>query len=61
MIKIHLLHLDGRLQIEDFDLLKNNFTEKTILILDDFEGNEKGVVNLNNLLNNNLISRNLIV
>ena len=55
--KIDLIHLDGRLQNEDFDLLKNNFTEKTILILDDFEGNEKGVVNFNNLLNNNLISR----
>ena len=55
--KIDLLHLDGRLQNEDFDLLKNNFTENTILILDDFEGNEKGVVNFNNLLNNNLISR----
>ena len=41
--KIDLLHLDGRLQNEDFDLLKNNFTENTILILDDFEGNEKGV------------------
>ena len=34
--KIDLLHLDGRLQNEDYDLLKNNFTEKTILILDDF-------------------------
>tara|TARA_B100001996_G_C18538857_1_gene546104 strand:- start:15 stop:725 length:711 start_codon:yes stop_codon:yes gene_type:complete len=55
--KIDLLHLDGRLQNEDFDLLKNNLTEKTILILDDFEGNEKGVVNFINLLNNNLISR----
>ena len=26
--------------------------------MDDFEGNEKGVINLINLLNNNLISRN---
>ena len=55
--KIDLLHLDGRLQNEDFDLLKNNLNEKTIFILDDFEGNEKGVVNFTNLLNNNLISR----
>ena len=55
--KIDLLHLDGRLQNEDFDLLKNSLTEKTILILDDFEGNEKGVINFINLLNNNLISR----
>ena len=56
--KIDLLHLDGRLQNEDYDLLKNNFTKKTILILDDFEGNEKGVVNLFTLLNHNVINRN---
>lgn len=54
---IDLLHLDGRLQNEDFDLLKNKISENTIIILDDFEGNEKGVVNLNALLNSNLISR----
>lgn len=54
---IDLLHLDGRLQNEDFDLLKKKISEKTIIILDDFEGNEKGVVNLNALLNSNLISR----
>ena len=55
--KFDLLHLDGRLEKEDFDLLKNNLNDKSILILDDFEGNEKGVINLINLLNNKLILR----
>ena len=30
---------------------KNYLTEKSIFILDDFEGNEKGVINLINLFN----------
>ena len=47
--KFDLLHLDGRLQNEDFDLLKNNLNDKSIFILDDFEGNEKGVINFINL------------
>ena len=55
--KFDLIHLDGRLQNEDFDLLRNNLNDKSVFILDDFEGNEKGVINFTNLLNNNLISR----
>jgi hypothetical protein len=55
---IDFIHLDGRLEGEDCILLKDKISEDTIFILDDFEGNEKGVVNLFNLLNNNVISRN---
>ncbi len=55
---IDLIHLDGRLENEDCILLKDKICEDTIFILDDFEGNEKGVVNLFSLLNNNVISRN---
>ena len=55
---IDFIHLDGRLEKEDCILLKDKINEDTIFILDDFEGNEKGVVNLFNLLNNNIISRN---
>ena len=43
---------------EDCSILKEKIHEDTFFILDDFEGNEKGVVNLFNLLNNNVISRN---
>ena len=55
--KFDIMHLDGRLQKVDYDLLKNNITENTIFILDDFEGIEKGVSNFLNLINNLLISR----
>ncbi len=55
---IDFLHLDGRLEKDDYILLKDKIDEDTIIILDDFEGSEKGVVNLFNLLNNNIISRN---
>ena len=41
--KFDIIHLDGRLQKEDFDLLKNNITEKSIFVLDDFESIEKGM------------------
>ena len=55
--KFDIVHLDGRLKQEDFNLLKNNITEKTIFILDDFEGIEKGVINYFNLISSSLISR----
>ncbi len=55
---IDLIHIDGRLKNEDCSILKEKIHEDTFFILDDFEGNEKGVVNLFNLLNNNVISRN---
>ena len=55
--KFDIIHLDGRLQKEDFVLLSKNITEKTIFILDDFEGIVKGVINYLNLVNNSLISR----
>ena len=56
-IKFDIVHLDGRLQKEDFNLLRNNLTEKTIFILDDFEGIEKGVANYFNLVSSSLISK----
>jgi len=55
--KFDIIHLDGRLQKEDFSLLRNNITEKTIFILDDFEGIEKGVANYFNMVSTSLISR----
>ena len=55
---VDFIHLDGRLENEDCMLLKDKIGQDTIFILDDFEGNEKGVFNLFGLLNNNVISRN---
>ena len=57
-IKFDLIHLDGWLQNEDFVLVKNHMHEKTLFVLDDFEGIEKGVINYLNLVNNAIISRN---
>ena len=55
---IDFIHLDGRLENEDCDMLQKKINEDTIFMLDDFEGNEKGVVNLFTLLNHNVINRN---
>jgi hypothetical protein len=55
--KIDLIHLDGRLQLDDFPILAGLITSETIFLLDDFETNEKGVVNFENLLESKLISR----
>jgi predicted O-methyltransferase YrrM len=53
--------LDGRLTEEDLPLLDNLINENTIIALDDFEGMEKGVINLINLrrlekLNNHFLA-----
>ncbi len=57
-IIIDFIHLDGRLENDDCLILKNKISEDTLFLIDDFEGNEKGVVNLFSLINSNLISRN---
>ena len=44
--KFDFIFLDGRLQKEDIKFLDKLCNEKTIFVLDDFEGVEKGVVNL---------------
>ncbi len=43
------LFFDGRLSEEDLVLLSKLISNKTIIVLDDFEGMEKGVINLINL------------
>ena len=48
-----LIHIDGRLGLEDFEIIKKNINKNTIFILDDFEGKEKGVINYINFLKNN--------
>ncbi len=55
---IDFIHIDGRLDKEDCYLIKQKINEETIFLLDDFEGDEKGVVNLFNLFKNDVMSRN---
>ncbi len=49
--KCDLLVLDGRLQNEDFPLLSSILGPETVILLDDFEGTEKGVINAVHLMN----------
>jgi hypothetical protein len=52
MLQIDLLALDGRLSNEDLGIIKFFTHSNTIVVLDDFEGVEKGVANTHLLLNN---------
>lgn len=49
--KCDMLVLDGRLQNEDFALLSSILGPETVIVLDDFEGTEKGVINAIHLMN----------
>jgi len=44
-VKADLFFLDGRLQDADLNLLPSMMHNKTVFLLDDFEGLEKGVIN----------------
>lgn len=46
-----LILLDGRLQKEDFGFLSSILRPETVILLDDFEGIEKGVINAIHLMN----------
>jgi predicted O-methyltransferase YrrM len=43
--KCDMLLIDGRLQREDLNLLPSVIHDETVILLDDFEGTEKGVIN----------------
>ena len=44
-VKVGLVYLDGRLSQEDIEPLNKILTDKTVFVMDDFEGIEKGVTN----------------
>lgn len=44
-IRCDILLLDGRLQEADLGLMASILHEKSVILLDDFEGTEKGCVN----------------
>lgn len=58
-----LVFIDGRLAPGDAVLLGDLITEKTIIVLDDFEGMEKGVANLTQLRNKAVptLARHLLI
>lgn len=60
-IRVDVLALDGRLNAKDLTLLADIVHEKTVIILDDFEGVEKGVANGNLLLSSSLFKNYLLI
>ena len=56
-----MIHLDGRLQGDDFSLLDSLLTEDAVIILDDFEGIEKGVANVFNFGAQKKLSKYIVV
>ena len=44
-VKADLIYLDGRLGQDDFEPLSKIIHDKTVFVMDDFEGTEKGVAN----------------
>ena len=51
IIKPDLIFFDGRILKEDLEIFQKLVNENTIIVLDDFEGVEKGVINLLTLRN----------
>jgi hypothetical protein len=49
-IHADIINIDGRLGADDFDILPKVIKEDTIFLIDDFEGIEKGVANVFNLM-----------
>ncbi|HVZ47062.1 MAG TPA: class I SAM-dependent methyltransferase [Ramlibacter sp.] len=59
--RVDVLHLDGRLMKEDLALLPQLAAPRAVIVLDDFEGVEKGVMNLMALRNTERFGRHLLV
>lgn len=59
--KIDFLFLDGRINQKDIDLLNNLLHQKSIIVMDDFEGIEKGVANLFNLRKIELLKNHFLI
>ena len=55
-----LINIDGRLSLEDLAIIDKVTHERTVFVLDDFEGIEKGVINAANLMGLNLRQYGLV-
>ncbi len=49
-IHADIINVDGRLGADDFEILPKVIKEDTVFLIDDFEGTEKGVANVFNLM-----------
>ena len=56
-----MMHVDGRLQADDFPLIEKLLTDDAVILLDDFEGIEKGVANVFNFGAQKKLNKYLIV
>jgi len=59
--KIDFLFLDGRINQKDIDLLSTLLHQKSLIVLDDFEGMEKGVSNLFALRRMELLKNHFLI
>ena len=59
--KIDFLFLDGRINQEDINILSNLLHSKSIIVMDDFEGIEKGVANLFALRRMELLKNHFLI
>lgn len=59
--RVDLLHIDGRLLKDDMPLLPQLCSPQAVIVLDDFEGIEKGVLNLMALRATERFARHLLV
>jgi predicted O-methyltransferase YrrM len=59
--RVDLVHLDGRLMKDDLPLLPQLCSPRAVIVLDDFEGVEKGVLNMLALRNSERFARYLLV
>jgi len=58
---VDLFFIDGRLSSKDIDLMAHLSTTNSVIVLDDFEGVEKGVMNATNILSNSHFKKYLLV
>lgn len=58
---LDLVHLDGRLQGQDITLLGGLCSEDVVIVLDDFEGIEKGVANYRAIRESGWLKSHLLV
>jgi predicted O-methyltransferase YrrM len=60
-LPLDLLHLDGRIGPQDIELLEKISDDKLVVVLDDFEGMEKGVANLMQLRQRPQFARHVLI
>ncbi|MRD55512.1 hypothetical protein GH816_03020 [Betaproteobacteria bacterium LSUCC0115] len=60
-VVLDFVYIDGRLDIADLDLLSKITSDRTVIALDDYEGNEKGVDNAALIQNHTISQKRLLI